>query len=652
MAADDGAAGPGGPPSPPLAPMLGNAPPRACDSALTEPALTETVLTETALPSLDAARAALKRIWGYDQFRPGQDEIVSAILKGQDALAIMPTGGGKSLCYQLPAVLRPGLTVVVSPLIALMQDQVAALRAVGVPAGALSSGNDEEERDRVRTALWRDELKLLYCAPERLAMDDTAALLARRGVSFLAVDEAHCVAQWGHDFRPDYLAIGAFRERIEASGQSLQVAAFTATADAATRVEIAEKLFKAPPRSFIRGFDRPNLRLAFEPKNNPGQRILDFVAARPGQAGIIYCASRKGVERMAERLVAAGVRALPYHAGLDQHVRAQNQRAFVGEDGVVITATIAFGMGVDKPDVRYVVHADLPKTVESYYQEIGRAGRDGAPAEALTLYGVDDMKLRRRQIDESDAPETRKRADRARFSALLALAEAPVCRRQTLLSYFGEHRAEPCGACDLCDDPPERFDGTIHAQKALSAILRTGQRFGVDHLISVLRGDATDAVVKFGHQTLPTFGVGAEETKNEWRAIFRQLYAAGLAEVNIADYGQWLASEEGWRVLRGERTVMLRKDIGKRTVKTREAAKKSAPIEEADRPLLDALKKKRLELARAQNVPAYVIFTDRTLQEIAAARPTSVDALGQVHGVGQAKLQKYGEMVLEIVRVA
>lgn len=601
-------------------------------------------------PRRDEARDVLQEVWGYPEFRPGQGEIIDAVLAGEDVLAIMPTGGGKSLCYQLPALMSDGLTLVISPLIALMQDQVAALRAAGVEAGALTSASEAEETARVWDGLRTGSLKLLYCAPERLALEGTAERLAQAPIRLLAVDEAHCVAQWGHDFRPDYLRLSDFRDRLAARGRDAQVAAFTATADEATRKEIVEKLFPAPPKVFLRGFDRPNLRIAFEPKRNPGQRIENFALARRGQAGIVYCASRKGVERMADRLAAAGLDALPYHAGLDPATRNANQRAFVQGDGVVMAATIAFGMGVDKPDVRYVVHADLPKSVESYYQEIGRAGRDGAPADALTLYGLDDMKLRRLQINDSDASEARKRADHARFSALLALAEAPACRRQTLLAYFGEIREEPCGHCDLCEKPPERFDGTVVAQKAMSAMLRTGQRFGVEHLTAVLRGEATDAVVRFQHNDLPTFGVGADVPKAEWRSIFRQLYAAGLAEVNISDYGQWLVTPAGRRVLKGEETVMLRKDAsGPRGKRRRDGSSALAPVDAADAGLLAALKAKRLELARAADVPAYVIFTDRTLQEIAAARPKTLDELSQVHGVGQAKLEKYGDMVLEIV---
>ncbi|MEL6279463.1 MAG: DNA helicase RecQ [Pseudomonadota bacterium] len=603
-------------------------------------------------PDLAAARKVLKRVWGYPDFRTGQDEIVEAILAGRDALAIMPTGGGKSLCYQLPALIRPGLTVVVSPLIALMQDQVAALRAFGVEAGALTSANAPEENAEIRGKIWDGSLEILYVSPERLAVGDTVSMLERVGVSLLAVDEAHCVAQWGHDFRPDYLGIGAFRHALERNGQKIQVAAFTATADEATRAEIVEKLFPEDPIVFMRGFDRPNLRLAFEPKRSARKQILDFVTARKGQAGIVYAASRRGVERIAGYLCEAGIDALPYHAGLEPEVRQRNQERFVREDGVVMAATIAFGMGVDKPDVRFVIHADLPKTVESYYQEIGRAGRDGAPADTLTLYGFEDMKLRRRQIDESEGSEARKRGDRARLGALLALAEAPSCRRQTLLSYFGE-AAEPCGNCDLCETPPERFDGTVAAQKALSAILRTGQRFGVEYLTAVLMGDATDQVVKFGHQTLPTFGCGAEHTKNEWRTIYRQLYALGLADVSVGDYGQWTATEEGWKVLRGERRVELRKDaMPKSGGRSSRGAPAPELADEADNELLRALKHKRMELAKENNVPAYVIFTDRTLTEIAVVRPRDEAALALVHGVGEAKLKRFGRMVLDVVSAA
>ncbi|MEL6977227.1 MAG: DNA helicase RecQ [Pseudomonadota bacterium] len=612
----------------------------------------------------ESAEKVLSRIWGYPGFRPGQGEIVQAVMRGEDLLAIMPTGGGKSLCYQLPALLRAGPTVVVSPLIALMQDQVAALRALGVAAGALTSANTPEETRAVREALWDGALRLLYISPERLALPETQETLTRVGVSLLAVDEAHCVAQWGHDFRPDYLTVGVFRRQMAQMGRPLQVAAFTATADEATRGEIIEKLFGAAegrdaPRVFIRGFDRPNLRLAFEPKKSPKARILSFVKAREGQAGLVYCASRKGVEKMAEHLTDNGVRCLPYHAGLDPAVRQAHQRAFVEEDGVVMAATIAFGMGVDKPDVRFVAHADLPKTVESYYQEIGRAGRDGLPADTLTLYGFDDMKLRRRQIEESDAPEERKRAERARLGALLALAEAPICRRQTLLAYFGETLTEPCGTCDLCERPPERFDGKIAAQKAISAMLRTGERFGMGHVISVLRGESTEMIEKCRHDQLKTFGCGGEYSANEWRAILRQLYAQGLADINVLNHGEWFVTEAGRQAMRGEREVWLRKDAvtgagpssgWSASGKARSGERPPAPtVDPSDNALLQALKAKRLELAREAKTPAYVIFTDRTLAEIATIKPKTLEDLSLCHGVGEAKLKKFGKVFLEIV---
>ncbi|MEO1687436.1 MAG: RecQ family ATP-dependent DNA helicase, partial [Pseudomonadota bacterium] len=442
-------------------------------------------------PDAPAPQALLKQVFGFDAFRPGQAEIVEAILGGRDVLAIMPTGGGKSLCYQLPALALPGVTLVISPLIALMRDQVAGLREAGVEAGALTSANDEAENERVWGALDRGTLKLLYLAPERLGA--AGGLLRRLPVRLLAVDEAHCVSQWGHDFRPDYLRIGELRRALG----NVQTAAFTATADAETRSEIVAKLFDAEPQSFLRGFDRPELFLNFAAKDKPRQQLLDFCRARRGRAGIVYASSRNKTEVLAKALGDDGIPALAYHAGLPSEQRAHVQDRFNREDALVICATVAFGMGVDKPDIRYVVHADLPKSMESYYQEIGRAGRDGAAADTLTLFGVDDIKLRRTQIDESPAPPERKMADHQRLNALLALAEAPRCRRQVLLAYFGEDLPEPCGNCDLCRTPPRLFDGTEAARKALSAIYRTGEMFGVEHLTAVLRGEANDRTRRF-----------------------------------------------------------------------------------------------------------------------------------------------------------
>ncbi|MEM9044331.1 MAG: DNA helicase RecQ [Pseudomonadota bacterium] len=582
----------------------------------------------------------LRSIFGFDGFRPGQQEIVDAVTSGRHVLAIMPTGGGKSLCYQLPALMRDGLTVVISPLIALMRDQVAALREAGVEAGSLSSANDPHETDRVFDALETGRLKLLYLAPERLANAGAQALLARSRVSLLAVDEAHCVSQWGHDFRPDYLRIGALRKALG----NVQTAAFTATADEGTRTEIVSRLFDATPEIFLRGFDRPNLHLAFEAKQSPQSRVLSFIRKRPGQSGIVYCASRKKTESLAAALTREGIDALAYHAGLDHETRSDRQDRFTRADGVVMTATIAFGMGVDKPDIRYVIHADLPKTMESYYQEIGRAGRDGLPADTLTLYGTDDIKLRRRQIDETDAPAERKKADHQRLNALLALAETPVCRRQTLLAYFGEIQPEPCGNCDLCARPPELYDGTEVAQKALSAMIRSGERFGVEHLTAILRGENSDRIRQLRHDQLPTFGCGAEIDKGTWRSVFRQIYAHGHAAVS--DTGSWSVTETGWHVLRGEQTVSLRRD---RKATVTEKRERKLPADPIDAEVFDALRALRTKLAKARRVPAYAVFPDASLHDMAARKPKTLDQLSECHGVGAKKLKSYGPAFLEIL---
>ena len=591
---------------------------------------------------MQQARHLLKTVFGHDTFRPGQEEIVASVLAGEDVLAIMPTGGGKSLCYQLPALCTEGVTLVVSPLVALMNDQVAQLRQSGVEAGALTSNNDPEENERVFSALDNGSLKLLYMAPERIAT--SPGLLNRLKINMLAVDEAHCVSQWGHDFRPDYLEIGRLREALG----GVQVAAFTATADEETRSEIISKLFAGKPRQFLRGFDRPNLFLAFEPKNTPKRQITEFVAARAEQSGIIYCSSRRKTEDLAEHLRGKGVNALAYHAGMDAAQRHINQARFSQEDAVVMAATIAFGMGVDKPDVRFVVHADLPKTMESYYQEIGRAGRDGLPADTLCLYGVEDIKLRRRQIDEGEAPEMRKWADHQRFNALLALAEAALCRRQTLLGYFDEI-ALPCGHCDLCKNPRQLFDASEAAQKALSAMLRTGQIYGLEHLVSLLVGEETDRITEQRHNMLPTFGVGTEFDKSQWRSIFRQLYAAGYANVTIAQ-GSWQVCEKARPVLRGETKLELR--FPEKQAERKRSSARTDPIElsdAGDQELLKALKVCRTDFARSQNVPAYVIFPDRTLIEMAQLRPATMAGLMQINGVGAKKLERYGDEFLRVI---
>ena len=597
--------------------------------------------------ALSRARELLHSVFGFADFRPGQEEIVRAVLAGENVLTVMPTGSGKSLCYQLPAIARPGLTLVVSPLIALMRDQVRALSAAGVAAGSLNSGNEPAETARVMGLLRSRELRLLYVAPERLARPDMVEMLAEADVTMMAIDEAHCVSQWGHDFRPEYLTLGNLAREI---GGRLQTIALTATADAPTRGDIVDKLFAKEPRVFVRSFDRPNLKLAFRPKERSTRQVLAFVQAHPGESGIVYCASRRKVEELAESLVAAGVRALPYHAGLDKTVRDANQDAFQQEDGVVMTATVAFGMGIDKPDVRFVCHADLPANVEAYYQEIGRAGRDGLPADTLTLYGLGDMQLRRLQIEQGDSSDERKRIERQRLGALLSLAEAPRCRRQTLLAYFGEP-SEPCGNCDLCQEGVELFDATIDAQKAMSAIVRTGERFGMEHLVSILTGALTENIQKYNHEKLPTFGVGKDRKSAEWRSIFRQLSAVGLIAQDMMEHGRWWVTDEGWRVLKGEQRIELRKDLSSGAAKSaRRKANAAAIVADADTALLEALKALRTKLARAQNVPAYVVFSDRTLAELATHRPTTARAMREIHGIGDAKLERYGTAFLGVVQ--
>jgi len=584
----------------------------------------------------------LSSVFGFSAFRPGQEEIVDAVTAGRDVLAIMPTGGGKSLCFQLPALARPGLTVVISPLIALMRDQVRGLREAGVEAGALTSGNTEDETDAVWRALEAGTLKLLYIAPERLASGGTARMLSRAGVGLIAVDEAHCVSQWGHDFRPDYLRIGDLRRALD-----VPLAAFTATADSETRDEIVARLFdeKSPPETFLRGFDRPNLGLAFEVKNQPRQQILAFAAARKGQSGIVYCGTRAKTETLAQALREAGHSACAYHGGMEAGDRRVVETRFAQEDGLIVVATVAFGMGVDKPDIRWVAHADLPKSIEAYYQEIGRAGRDGAPADTLTLFGPDDIRFRRQQIDEGLAPADRKTADHGRLNALLGLAEATASRRQILLRYFGEN-PDPCGNCDLCADPPDLFDAGVAVQKALSAMLRTGESFGAGHLIDILTGNATDKIRQRGHDTLPTFGVGTEFDRRGWQAVFRQMAAHDLARPDPDRHGALRMTENARPILRGEAGIILRRDTIAKAPR-RPAVKML--VSDEDAPLLSALKAKRRALAEEAGVPAYVIFTDKTLIEMAETRPETLDAMARIGGVGATKLHRYGAIFLEVV---
>ncbi|KEO61270.1 DNA helicase RecQ [Thioclava indica] len=589
----------------------------------------------------DDPSALLARVWGFDAFRPGQEEVVRAVIAGHNVLAIMPTGGGKSLCFQLPALMREGVTVVISPLIALMRDQVRAMKQAGVEAGALTSGNTEEETEEVFAAIDEGRLKLLYMAPERLASGGALNLLRRANVSLIAVDEAHCVSQWGHDFRPDYLRIGELRRSL-----GVPLAAFTATADEETRAEIVTRLFDgAPPETFLRGFDRPNIHLAFSPKDQPRQQILTFAAARKGQSGIVYCGTRAKTETLARALREAGHSACHYHGGMDAEDRRNVEVRFQQEDGLIVVATVAFGMGVDKPDIRWVAHADLPKSIEAYYQEIGRAGRDGAPAETLTLYGPDDIRLRRSQIDEGLAPPEHKEADHGRLNALLGLAEATGCRRVKLLRYFGEDAAD-CGNCDLCDNPPDLFDGTEAVRKGLSAALRTDERFGAGHLIEILLGSSTDKIMQRGHDKLPTFGIGRDLSRAQWQAVFRQMMGHDLMRPDAARHGALVMTARAHPILRGEENITLRRDLVTKA-KTKNTAK--ALVSDEDAPLLSALKAKRRALAEAAGMPAYIIFNDRTLIEMAEKRPTTLDEMAGIGGVGAKKLESYGAAFLGVI---
>ncbi len=590
---------------------------------------------------MQRAEELLSSIFGFSAFRPGQGEIVAAVAAGQNTLAIMPTGGGKSLCFQLPALLRDGVTVVISPLIALMRDQVRSLRETGVEAGALTSGNTDEETEGVFAALDEGRLRLLYMAPERLASPATLALLRRIGTSLIAVDEAHCVSQWGHDFRPDYLRIGELRRAL-----NVPLAAFTATADEETRAEIVTRLFDGvEPATFLRGFDRPNIHLAFEVKDQPRRQILDFAAARRGQSGIVYTGTRAKTETLAQGLREAGHSACHYHAGMEAEDRRVVEARFQREDGLIVVATVAFGMGIDKPDIRWVAHADLPKSIESYYQEIGRAGRDGAPAETLTLYGPEDIRLRRTQIDEGLAPAERKEADHVRLNALLGLAEATGCRRQRLLGYFGE-TSDPCGTCDLCDTPPAVFDGTDAVRKALSAMLRTSESFGAGYLIDILVGAVTDKITQRGHDSLPTYGIGRDLSRAEWQAVFRQMTGRDLIRPDAERHGALRMTEAARPILRGDAPIELRRDTIRKTAATPVIR---TLVAEENAPLLSALKAKRRVLAEAARVPAYIIFPDRTLIEMAETQPLTLDQMAHVTGVGAKKLESYGAAFLAVI---
>ncbi|MEQ8264926.1 DNA helicase RecQ [Pseudohaliea sp.] len=596
---------------------------------------------------MSAARDTLQAVFGYDSFRPPQETIVDTLLAGGDALVIMPTGGGKSLCYQLPALVRPGCGVVVSPLIALMQDQVDGLRELGVRAAYLNSSLDPASAAAVERALRDGELDLLYVAPERLLQPRTQALLDEATIALFAIDEAHCVSQWGHDFRADYLELSILAERFP----GVPRIALTATADARTRGEIARRLGLEEARQFIASFDRPNIRYRIALKENPRQQLLRFLREEhPRDAGIVYCLSRRKVDETARWLRQQGFDALPYHAGLDSTERAANQARFLREEGLVMVATIAFGMGIDKPDVRFVAHLDLPKTVEAYYQETGRAGRDGLPADAWLVYGLQDVMKLRQMMDTSQGSEEHKRAEQQRLNAMLGLCEITGCRRQALLGYFGEELAEPCGNCDTCLEPVDTWDGTEAARMALSAVYRTGQRFGVGHLVDVLRGVDSDKVRQFAHDNLPTFGVGSALDVNQWRSVFRQLVASAYLAVDLERYGALRLREKARPLLKGEENLPLRRDSrAAGGAARRRAAPPPVPEGDLDPALWEALRSCRKALAREQGVPPYVIFHDRTLQALALEQPRDLDAFGAISGVGERKREKYGPAFLAVL---
>ncbi|MFJ9540519.1 DNA helicase RecQ [Streptomyces sp. NPDC101225] len=604
------------------------------------------------------ALATLHRVFGYETFRGEQQAVIEHVVAGGDAVVLMPTGGGKSLCYQIPALVRPGTGIVVSPLIALMQDQVDALRALGVRAGFMNSTQDFDERRVVEAEFLAGELDLLYLAPERLRLDSTLDLLSRGKIALFAIDEAHCVSQWGHDFRPDYLALSLLGERWP----DVPRVALTATATHATHQEITERLHMPAARHFVASFDRPNIQYRIVPKADPKKQLLSHLREEhQGDAGIVYCLSRKSVEATAEFLSRNGIEAVPYHAGLDAGTRAAHQSRFLREEGLVVVATIAFGMGIDKPDVRFVAHLDLPKSVEGYYQETGRAGRDGLPSTAWMAYGLNDVIQQRKLIQTGEGDEAFRRRAAAHLDAMLALCETVRCRRGQLLAYFGQD-PEPtgCGNCDTCLVPPETWDGTVAAQKVLSTVVRLqrerGQKFGAVQIVDILLGRRTAKVIQFDHDQLSVFGIGEELTEGEWRGVVRQLLAQGLLAVE-GEYGTLVLTEDSGSVLRREREVPLRKEPMKaatsRTSSSgrgeRKAKAAAAELPEELQPAFEALRAWRAEQAREQGVPAYVIFHDATLREIATVWPTSVGQLGGIGGVGEKKLATYGEGVLEVL---
>jgi ATP-dependent DNA helicase RecQ len=589
------------------------------------------------------AQHILQTVFGYETFRPPQDRIIDTVIAGNDAFVLMPTGAGKSLCYQIPALARSGCAVVISPLIALMQDQVSSLQQLGVKAGFLNSSLDSNSVFQIEQSLLSGDLDLLYVAPERLKQPRMMSLLKQISIALFAIDEAHCVSQWGHDFRADYLQLGV----LHAEFPDVPRIALTATADAQTRLEIVNRLKLQNAEQFVCGFDRPNIRYRIGLKQNAKQQLLKFLTEEhKNDAGIVYCLSRKKVDDIAGWLQTQGFNALPYHAGLDAKVRADNQALFLREESVIIVATIAFGMGIDKPDVRFVAHLDLPKTIEAYYQETGRAGRDGENSNAWMVYGLQDVLKLRQMLDKSDAGEEHKRAEQHRLNSMLGLCEVTTCRRQVLLNYFDDELEQPCGNCDTCLEPVNTWDGTEAARKALSAAYRTGQKFGVNHLIDVLHGADNDKIKQYGHQQLPTYGLGKELDNDQWRSVFRQLAARGFLSVDLQAFGALCLEEKCRPLLRGEESIALRQDVKQKTSKQKT---KTWLADDVDVALWEALRECRRELAEEQGIPPYIIFHDTTLKEMCTVMPQSLDDFSTLTGVGDRKLDKYGTDFIAVI---
>ncbi len=609
--------------------------------------MTESADKNIAAAANRTALTILRDVYGYDSFRGRQAEIIEQTVAGRDTLVLMPTGGGKSLCYQIPALLMPGCAIVISPLIALMEDQVAALKENGVRAAMLNSSVSPKQQSDVVSQLLRGGLDLLYVAPERLLTDQFLDILSKTSICLFAIDEAHCVSQWGHDFRPEYLALSQIHKRFP----EIPRMALTATADERTRVEIVERLNLANAEVFVDSFDRPNIKYQIHLKDSPGQQLIDFVSENhPTSSGIVYCLSRKKTESVAEMLRRSGRIALPYHAGLSQDERRENQTRFLREDGVIVVATIAFGMGIDKPDVRFVAHIDLPKSIEAYYQETGRAGRDGLASDAWMVYGMVDAITHRSFIDQSDSDEAHKRVERGKLNALIGLCESTNCRRQVLLQYFGDVHIGACGNCDTCLTPIDTWDGTLAARKALFLTRATEQRFGTQHLIDILLGQPNERITRFGHNTLSAFGKGKELSDREWHSVFRQLIASGYLTVDFERYGSITLTEKSASVLENKQSVQLRKDPAKvRKSSKSKSARTVVQLSSGDDELFEALKAKRREIAISHGVPPYVIFHDTTLKAIAQAKPSTLAEFSRLPGVGEKKLESYGKVFIEVI---